>query len=168
MLRILTLTSILLAVFAVDSLAQNVLIPTDTVLSVTNIKAIDSTALKVGDDLNFTLSSELAIGKTKFPAGTEILGLVLENEQDSKTGSAHVVVMFNFIKFTTTKEDKTEEHFYLMKALIEASVENIEGLRIVKSDDFDGGTILSMKGKDLNVAAGTAFKIRLLGDVTDA
>ncbi len=168
MLRISILTGILLAVLAVDSPAQNVLIPTDTVLSVTNIQAIDSTALKVGDDLNFTLANELIVGKTKFPAGTEILGLVLEAEQDAKTRSAHIVVIFNFIKFITKKDDKVEELFFLMKAQIEDSVDDIDGLRIVKSDDFDGGTILSMKGGELKVAAGTAFRIRLLGDVTDA
>lgn len=165
MSRILTLTVLLVAVLAANSFAQNVVVPKGSKLSVASKKAIDTRVLKMGDELNFTLANDLVIGAVTLPSGTEILGRVVESEQyDAKSRSSHVVVMFDFLKVLKEKE----EYYYVMQARIENAAETIEGLRIANSDEFEGGTVLSMRGRDLNLAQGTVFEIKVIEDVTDA
>ena len=165
MSRILTLSVLLVAILAANSFAQNVVVPSGSKLAVASKKAIDSSVLKMGDELNFTLADDLVVGGTTIPRGTEVLGRVLESAQyDAKSRTSHVVVMFDFLK--VLKEE--EEYYYVMQARIENAAETVKGLRIAISKEFEGGTVLSMRGGDLKLAQGTVFEIKVIEDVTDA
>lgn len=162
MSRILILASFLVAILSANSFAQKVVVPAGSMLSVASKKAIDSSVLKMGDELNFTLTNDLVVNGTTIPSGTEILGRVVESEKyDAKSRSSHVVVMFDFLKVG-------EETYYVMQARIENAEEAVEGLNIAKSEEFEGGTVLSMKGSDLKMGQGSVFRIKVIEDVTDA
>ena len=156
-----TFTVLLIAALAASAIAQNVVIPAGTDILVSNKSDIATEKLKIGDDLNFTLMAPIVVGALTIPEGTEILGRVLEVEKfDKKKGQAHVVMMFEFVK--------VGEEFYFVKATIDSTAEKKAGLSFAKSKDFEGGTVVLMKGKELSIAPGTSFNVKIAEDVTDA
>jgi hypothetical protein len=161
MSRILLLSVFVVAILAANALAQNVVVPAGTEIFVSNKSVINTSALKMGDDLNFKLTKAIVIGEITIPKGTDVLGRVVEVEKfNAKAGKSHVVIMFDFLK--------VGDDFYCMQAVIESTAEAVKGVTFSKSTKFEGGTLVLMKGEGVEIAKGTAFNVKISEDVIDA
>ncbi len=146
------LTVLSLIITTVPVISQSVVLPSGTELQATNNSNIDTSALKVGNDVNFKLSADVAGNGMTFTKGSELMGRVIEVEPfsaESKEG--HLVLMFDFLRF--------EEEYYSVSAVVVSCTAGVE--TIVKSSDvFEGGSLIARKGSDVSIADGTEFKIK--------
>lgn len=158
MFKVLMLTVLSLVITTVPVMSQSVVLPSGTVLNATNNSKIDTSALKVGNDVNFKLSMDVAGSGVTFAKGTELMGRVIEVEPfsaDSK--EAHLVVMFDFLR--------VEDEFYSVSAVVVTCSAGAD--TIVKSSEvFEGGSLISRKGSDVSISDGTAFTIKLTKEIT--
>ena len=160
MFRLFLLINLLLVLSVSPAFGSEVIIPAGTELSVVSSSIINTSSMNVGDEANFTLASDVAGVSVLIPKGTELLGRVVEVEKfDGDKGESRVVLMFDFVK--------VGEEFYAITAVVISTTTDLKGLKIENSKEFDGCTKMSMKGGEMNIAAGTTFKLKVLTDVTN-
>lgn len=146
----------LLAITICLAQENKILVKAGTEFTVQNETAIDATKLQVGDDLNFKLTEDLK-GESggSISSGSEIYGRVVEVQK--LTGDAsRVIMIFDFVK--------NGDDFLMFKAHV-LSIENTADVDVRGSEAYEGGTIFSQSGKNLSIASGKRFRVRLLEDM---
>lgn len=162
MLRILTICVLMLS-FAVFAFAQDEpeskgKVKAETQFSVKSLKVLDAENSKIGDDVNFVLTSEVEGDGFKLEPGSEFLARIVNIEKLSdKNKKSKISILFDFIQ--------SGEEFMPCKAAIIEIVDSADDITLETSETFEGGTMLVMAGKNLMIPEGSVFKIKLLRDV---
>ena len=112
----------------------------------------------VGDDVNFVLTEDVNGDGDKILKGSNLYGRIVSIEKaTSKDNTAKVCIMFDFVK-------KGEDFLSLVAAII--SIEpNPEAIKLTASKIFSGGTILSLKEKEIQLDKGRIFRLKLTSDI---
>jgi hypothetical protein len=121
--------------------------------------AVYSEKINVGDDVNFTLTEDVIGEGDKIEKGSTLYGRVVSVEKIAPNNdTAKVCILFDFVK-------KGEEYLPLVASIlaIEAVAEDI---KFAPSPTFTGGTVLSLKGKELHLDKGKILRVRLMKDIT--
>lgn len=140
-----------------------------------NTKTEGSIILKAGTELSARLQNTIDAKKAKAPMditlrmtadveslkkNTEIYARVVRAEKTSgENDTSRIGLLFDFVK----KGDK----FLPLDADIIGVEKNGEGIEFSQSPTFEGGTVLSLKGKDINLAEGTIIRLKLNENLTE-
>ena len=121
--------------------------------------AINTEKNEVGDDVNFVLTEDMVGEGIKIEKGSQLLGRIVSVEKISaKNETAKVCIMFDFVKNGTD--------FLSLVAAIMVIDPNHEAIKLTASTTFSGGTVLSLKGKAIQLEKGKIFRIKLIKDIT--
>lgn len=134
-----------------------------------NTKTEGSVILKAGTELSARLQNTIDAKKANVPMditlrttadvesirkNTEVYARVVRVEKTSdKNDTSRIGLLFDFVK----KGDK----FLPLDAKVVGVEKNGESIEFNESPTFEGGTVLSLKGKDINLAEGTVIRLRL-------
>ncbi len=158
MLKLTLITIFMMLATAAGAATPEIVIASGTELPATNNAIIDSSAMKIGDEVNFTLSIDVKGTSGLILKGSVIYGRVVDAENfGGDKGGSKLVVMFDFLQVA--------EEFYSMSAIIASASNAPSGLQMKESDYCEGCTAVTLKGADFKFPAGTAFKIRVAKDV---
>lgn len=132
--------------------------------------------IKGGTELSLRLQTDVNAKKATVPMditlrtaeaveglgkNTEVYGRVVRAEKTSKENdTSRIGLLFDFVK-------RGEKFLTLSAAVIEVVDKNGEGIEFAESPTFQGGTVLSLKGKDINLPEGTIIRIKLKEDLTE-
>jgi hypothetical protein len=114
---------------------------------------------KIGDDVNFILTEDVVGDGDKIEKGSILYGRIVGIEKIApKNDISKVCIMFDFVK-------KGEEFVSLVASIIsiEASAEDI---KFNASPTFSGGTVLSLKSKEIRLDKGKIFHVKLIKDIS--
>lgn len=158
MLKLILIMGLMMLTVAVSARTPEVVLAAGTQLSATNNAIIDSATMNPGDEANFTLAADVKGSSGVIPKGSTLFGRVVEVEKvgGEKTESK-LVIMFDFLQ--------VGEDFYSMSAIIVSYSGAPAGIQLKESKEIEGSTLATLKGADINIAAGTAFSIRVGKDV---
>lgn len=162
MFRILLITSLVFS-FAVFASAQDEpkekgTLKAETQFTVKSLAPIDAETSTVGQDINFVLVSVVEGDGIKLEPGAELLGRIIKIEKVSDdNGASKISVLFDFVQ--------SGEDFMPCKAVIVAIENGPEGVKLKTIETIEGGTLLMMEGKNLKIAEGALFKVKLITDV---
>lgn len=113
----------------------------------------------VGDDVKFILNEDVTGEGDKLPKGSTVFGRIVSVEKTSaKSETAKVCIMFDFIK-------KGEDFVSLVAAIISVDP-NPDAIKFNASPVFSDGTVLSLKGKEIQLDKGRMFRVKLTKDIT--
>jgi hypothetical protein len=113
----------------------------------------------VGDDVNFVLTEDVMGEGEKILKGTSVLGRIVKIDKISaKNDTAKVCIMFDFFK--------NGDDFMSLVAAILTIAPNTEAIKLAASPTFSGGTMLSLKGKEIQLDKGRIFRVKLTSDIT--
>ena len=121
--------------------------------------AFSTDKIGVGDEVDFTLAEDVT-GENgeKILKGATVFGRIVELEKISaKNETTKVTVLFDFIKST--------DKFYSIVGMITTITPNADNIKMTPCKKFVGGTILSLKGKEIQFDKGKIFRIKLTEDV---
>ena len=123
--------------------------------------AIDAENNKVGDDVNFTLTEDFKGEGGTIAKGSEIFGRVVNVEKAAagNKNSAKITIMFDFFK--------KDDDFITLSANIVSIEKSADEIKFEPSATYSGGTILSVKGKNLKVDKGAVFRIKLAENIVE-
>lgn len=138
---------------------EKVVFKSNTELSIQLDTAVSSETNKVGDDVKFILTEEVVNEGNKLEKGSIIFARIVNVAKISeKSDTAKVCIMFDFVK--------NGENFISVVAAITAIDPNTEAIKLTASPTFNGGTTLSLKGKEIQLDKGRIFKVKLIKDAT--
>lgn len=162
MFRILLISSLVLsfAVFASaqDEPAEKGKLKAETQFTVKSLAAIDAEASSVGQDINFVLISPVEGEGLKLEPGAELLGRIVNIKKvNDDNETSQISILFDFVQ--------SGDEFMPCKAVIIAIENAPAGIKLKTSETIEGGTLLMMEGKNLKVAEGSIFKVKLVTDI---
>ncbi len=143
--------------FPQDGSAAKGKVKANTQLSAKITKTIDAESSNVGEDVNFVLTGDVQGDGMTIPGGSEIYARIVNVEKlsaDSK--NSRISIMFDFVQ--------SGEDFMTCKAVI-LGIETMADVKMESSETFEGGTILTLSGKNLRIDEGKVFKVRLIKDI---
>jgi hypothetical protein len=139
-----------------------------------NKKNEGNVILKAGTEFSARLQNTVDVKKAKAPMdimlkttadvesigkNTDVYARVVRAEKTSKENdTSRIGILFDFVK----KGDK----FLPLDAQV-VGVEKQDGIEFSESPTFEGGTILSLKGKDINLEEGTIIRVKLKENLTE-
>lgn len=143
-----------------DSANKKIIFKADTEFSAQIENQIDAEQTKIGDSVDFILTEDVKGEGSTIPKGSFIYGRVVNVQKASadNDNTSLVSVLFDFVK--------QNEDFVPLTATIVALADGAEEIKFAPSPTFDGGTILSLKNKNLHVDKGKIFRIKLVKDIT--
>jgi hypothetical protein len=156
------LVSVLILVFAAFSFAQGESsakgkVKANTQLTAKITKTIDAANCNIGEDVNFVLTGDVQGDGMMIPGGSEMYARIVNVEKLSeKNKNSQISIMFDFVQ--------SGEDFMTLKAII-LGVEQMADVKTEISDTFEGGTVLTIKGKNLKIDEGSVFSVKLIQDV---
>jgi hypothetical protein len=166
MLKLL-LTFSLIFVFCAVGLAQTgesnkkILFKADTEFSAEIEKGLDAEEAKIGEDINFKLTEDFKGENDTIYKNSELYGRIvnIQKASDDNKKTSLISVMFDFVK--------KGDDFVPLTANIVAVDKSDGEIKFEPSPTYDGGTILSMKGKNIKIDKGAVFRIKLAKDITE-
>lgn len=155
MLRITTICVLILSVAVLAYGQDNTAKTAGTQITAKSKKAIDVENSQVGDDLNFEVTTSVDAEGVKVDPGAELMARIVNVEKISDTNkSSRISILFDFIH--------SGEEFLPCKALI-VGIENAgQDVKVESSENFEGGTRLTLAGQNIKIPEGVIFKIRLI------
>lgn len=122
---------------------------------------LDAETAKIGEDINFKLTEDFKGENDTIVKSSELYGRIVNVQKVSDTNNkiSSISVMFDFVK----KDDE----FVSLTANIIAVDKSDGGIKFEPSPTYAGGTILSMKGKNIKIDKGAVFRIKLAKDITE-
>lgn len=163
MLRTLSICGLVLS-FAFLALAQDDStskgkISAETQLTAKIQKTIDAESSSIGEDVNFVLTSDVVGDGMKIPSGSEMYARIVNVEKISDSNkNSKISILFDFVQ--------AGEDFMTLKAVIIGIEQMPEDVKFETSDTFDGGTVLSLRGKNLKIDEGKVFRVKLIKDLS--
>lgn len=136
-----------------------VIFKANTEFSIQLESAVQTDKNNVGDDVSFVLNEDVNGDGEKVLKGSTVYARIVDiGKITAKNDTAKVCIMFDFIK-------KGEEFISLVAAIV--SIEpNSEAIKFSASKTFSEGTVLSLKGQEIQLDKGRIFRIKLTKDVT--
>jgi hypothetical protein len=156
------LASVLMLVFAAFTFAQDGSVAKGKVKANTQLtakitKTIDAANCNIGEDVNFVLTGDVQGDGMTIPSGSEMYARIVNVEKlTDRNKNSQISIMFDFVQ--------SGEDFMTLKAII-LGVEQMADVKTETSDTFEGGTVLSTKGKNLKIDEGSVFSVRLIQDI---
>ena len=99
MLKLFLLINLVLALFVSPVYGSEVVIVAGTEIPLVSSSKIDTGSMKVGDDANFVLASDVAGVSATILKGSVLYGRVVEVEKfDAAKGGSRIVLMFDFLQ----------------------------------------------------------------------
>lgn len=140
--------------------SEKTIFKADTEFSAQVESEIDAERDKIGKDINFIITEDVKGEGTSIQKGSALYARIVNVQKSSKDNEniSKISILFDFVK--------KDDDFVPLTAGIVSIEGNPPGILLEQSPTFDGGTILSMKGKNLRVDKGKIFRIKLLKDVT--
>lgn len=137
-----------------------VIFKADTEFSAQIENQLDAEKAKIGEDVNFVIAEDVKGEGSTIDKGAPLYGRIVNVQKASADNEnvSKISVMFDFIK--------KDSDFVPLTASIVSIEKNSDGIKFDKSPTYDGGTILSAKGKNLQVNKGEIFRIKLDKDIT--
>ena len=121
-------------------------------------KTIDAESSNVGEDVNFVLTNDVQGDGMTIPSGSEIYARIVKVKKLSgQNKNSMISIMFDFVQ--------SGEDFMNCKALI-IGIDQMADVKMESSDTFEGGTILTLTGKNLKIDEGKIFQVKLIKDVS--
>ena len=164
--------------------AREVTIPAETPISVTLVTPIASNTSKVEDQVRGTLAQPIVVeGTTVVPAGAEVIGAVIEaNASGRVKGRATLAVRFDRLTVrgeshkiqtariateagSSTKSDVKKGAVGAGAGAIVGGIAGGGSGAAIGAGIGGAATVLATKGKEVQLAAGTALSTRLLEPV---
>jgi hypothetical protein len=131
--------------------------------------------LKAGTEFSARLQTDVNAQKAKVPMdimlkttegvegiekNTEVYARIVRAEKISKENdTSKIGVLFDFVK----KDGK----FLPLDASVIGLDKSTDNIEFSESPTFEGGTVLSLKSKDINLAEGTIVRIKLKENLTE-
>lgn len=147
---------------AVSATPEKVIFKSGTEFTAQIENEVYTDKINVGADVNFVLTEDvIGAGGDKIEKGSMLYGRVVSVEKTgAKNDTAKVCIMFDFVKMG-------EEFLPLAAAIvsIEAGAD-VGGVKFASSPIFSGGTVLSMKGREIHLEKGKIFRLKLTKDIT--
>lgn len=166
MLKLLLTFSLVFAFCAVGSAQTNesnkkVLFKAETEFSAEIENPLDAETAKIGEDVNFRLTEDFKGENDTIAKDSELYGRIVnvQKASDDNGKTSLISVMFDFVK-------KGDE-FVSLTANIVAVDKSSDEIKFEPSPTYSGGTILSMKGKNIKIDKGAVFRIKLAKDITE-
>ena len=165
MLKLLLIFSLVFAFCAVGSAQtggsnKKVLFKAGTEFSAEIENEFDAEKAKIGADINFRLTEDFKGENDTIVQGSELYGRIVNIQKASSDDKiSTITVMFDFVK--------KGDDFVSLTANIVAVDKNPDKIKFEKSPTYDGGTILSMNGKNIKIEKGAVFRIKLAKDITE-
>jgi hypothetical protein len=143
--------------FAQDGSEAKGKVKANTQLTAKITKTIDAESCNIGEDVNFVLTGDVQGDGMTLAGGSEMYARIVNVEKLSgDRKNSEISIMFDFVQ--------SGEDFMTLKAVI-LGIENMADVRTETSDTFEGGTVLSTKGKNLKINEGSVFTVKLIKDV---
>lgn len=166
MLKLLLIFSVVLAFCAVGFAQTNeskkkVLFKANTEFSAELENALDAEKAQIGEDVNFRLTEDFKGENDTIVKDSTLYGRIvnIQKASDKNKQTSQISVMFDFVK-------KGEEFVSLTANIV--AVDKSDGeIKFEPSPTYDGGTTLSMKGKNIKIDKGAVFRIKLAKDITE-
>jgi len=138
---------------------EKVVFKANTEFSIQLETAINTETNNVADDVKFILTEDVNGDGDKILKGSTIFARIANIEKLSvKNDTAKICIMFDFVK-------KVED-FVSLAATIVTLEPNPDAIKMTPSKMFSGGTTLSLKGKEIQLAQGKIFRVKLMQDIT--
>lgn len=144
-----------------DDSNKKILFKADTEFFAEIENTLDAEKNKIGEDVNFKLTEDLKGDGETLSKGSELYGRIVnvQQESDKNEKTSLISIMFDFVK-------KGDDFVPLTANIV--TVENMpDEINYEQSPTFDGGTILTLKGKNVKVDKGSIFRIKLAKDITE-
>lgn len=164
--RIITICVLMLS-FALLAFAQDANPPENkgtlkakTVFTVKSLTGLNAETSKVGEDVNFELVDPVQGDGLKLDPGAEFLARIVTIEKmTAESKESQISILFDFIQ--------SGDDFMPCQAVI-VKIENLsDDVKLSTKGVFEGGTLLTLKGKNLNIPEGSIFKVELIKDVAN-
>lgn len=122
---------------------------------------INAEKTKIGEGVDFVLTEDVKGEGVTMTKGSTLYGRVVNVEKASadNNNTSQISVLFDFVK--------QGDDFMPLSATILSVAENADSIKFAPSPTFDGGTILSLKSKNLHLEKGKIFRIKLVKDITE-
>ena len=121
-------------------------------------KAISSDSSTIGEDVNFILVKPVEGEGLTLPPGAELYARIVDvHKAEDADDLTKISIMFDFVQ--------AGEDFIPCKALIIGVEQMGEQVKLEASETFEGGTVLTLKGKGLQINEGMVFKVKLIKDL---
>lgn len=122
---------------------------------------LDAETAKIGEDVNFKLTEDFKGESETIVKDSELYGRIVnvQKASDDKSKTSLISVMFDFVK--------KGDDFVSLTANIISVEQSSDQIKFEPSPTFAGGTILSLKGKNIKIDKGVVFRIKLAKDITE-
>jgi hypothetical protein len=139
---------------------EKVIFKADTEFSAQSETEIDSEKAKIGGDVYFVITEEVKGEGTDIAKGSELYARVVNVQKASaeNKNTSKITILFDFVK--------KDGDFVPLTAGITSVEGSQQDIKFEQSPTFAGGTILSIKAKNLHLDKGKVFRIKLLKDIT--
>jgi hypothetical protein len=159
MLKTVFTLGLVVLLFSISFAQEKVVFKANTEFPVQLDTAINTEKNNVGDDVSFVLTEDIIGEGTKIEKGSLVYGRIVSLDKISaKNETAKVCIMFDFVK--------NGSDFLSLVAVITVINPNPEAVKLTASNTFSGGTVLSLKGKEIQMDKGKIFRIKLIKDIT--
>lgn len=140
---------------------KKVLFKANTEFSAQIENDLDAENAKVGEDVNFKLTEDVKGNGDTIAKDSTIYGRVVnvQKPSDENDKTSQISVFFDFVK--------KGEDFVPLTANIVTMEKSADGIKFAPSPTFDGGTVISAKGKNIKIDKGAVFRIKLAKDITE-
>lgn len=138
----------------------NVILKAGTLLSAQLQQTLDVEKTKSGDDFLLTLNEDVQGNGVNFSKGTELMGRVVRVKTISGDDNiSEISISFDFLK-------NGDDYLKFKASVISAVPEGTKPeIRFDASPVFKGATVISIKGKNLQLEEGLIFKVKLNRDL---
>lgn len=144
-----------------DKPNKKVLFKANTEFSAQIENGLDAGIAKIGEDVNFKLTEDVKGEGGTIAKDSTIYGRVVnvQKASDDNDKTSLISVMFDFVK--------KGEDFVPLTANIVTMEKSADTMKFEPSPTYDGGTVISAKGKNIKIDKGAVFRIKLSKDITE-
>lgn len=144
-----------------ESSNKKVLFKADSEFSAEIEKGLDAEKAKIGEDVNFKLTEDFKGEGETISKNSELYGRIvnIQKASDKNENTSLISVMFDFVK--------KDGDFVPLTANIVSVDKETEDVKFKPSPTYEGGTMISMKGKNIKIDKGAVFRIKLAKDILE-
>lgn len=123
--------------------------------------SLDAENAKIGEDVNFKLTEDFKGEGDTIVKNSEIYGRIvnIQKASDKNEKTSLISVLFDFVK--------KGDDFVPLTATIIAVDKGADEVKFEPSPTYEGGTMISTKGKNIKIDKGAVFRIKLSKDITE-
>jgi hypothetical protein len=144
-----------------DESNKKILFKADTEFSAEIENPLDAEKAKIGEDINFKLTEDFKGENDTIAKNSELYGRIvnIQKASDDNDKTSLISVMFDFVK--------KGDDFVPLTANIISVEKGLDEIKFEPSPTYNGGTMMTMKGKNIKIDKGAVFRIKLVKDITE-